>query len=100
MGQPTADPASSNSGNRCSETSVGTSRQAGEHIVFSEPARPACTFDDKPARRSICRLEMPVIARWDFHSRCCGNVEARLVVQQDYVWKLPRRMANCSGRPF
>src|SRR5262249_15676860 len=87
MWQPAGNVAGSDSGHGCRETSVGTGREAGEHVVFSEPAWPARAFHDEFARFAVKRLEITTIVRRHFHSRGGGNVETGFVMQQDNVRK-------------
>ena len=82
------------------ETSVGTGRKAGEHIVLGEPAWSADALDDELARLAVQRLEMMLIAGWHFYAWRDRNVETRFIVQQDNVREFARRMTSRGRRQF
>ena len=85
MRQPTTDAAGGDPGHGCGETSIGAGREAGEHVVFGEPARSARALHDKLARLAVQRPEMTMIAGRHFYSGRGGNVETGFIMQQDNV---------------
>ena len=82
---------------RC-EASIGSRRQAGEHIVFREPARAAIALDDQLAGLAVKRAEMVLVTRRHVDAGDGGDVEARLIVQENNVRQLACRRAGGNRR--
>src|ERR1019366_9304282 len=98
MRQPATNAAGGDPGHGRGETSVGAGREAGEHVVFGEPAWSAHALHDKLARFAVQRPEMTVIAGRHFYSGRRGDVETGFVMQQDNVREFARRTASRSRR--
>ena len=81
----------------CCKPSERSNREAGEHIVFGEPAWSADALHEKLARLAIERLKMSMIPGRHIDPGRYGDVKARFVVQQDDMWKLARWMAAGVG---
>src|SRR6476646_1538222 len=81
----------------CCKPSERPNREAGERIVFGEPAWSADALHEKLPRLAIERLKMSMIPGRHVDPGRYGNVKARFVVQQDDMWKLARWMAAGVG---
>src|SRR5665213_1005351 len=100
MRQPADDATGSNPRHGGSKTSVGSSRQSREHVVFSEPAWPTGAFHNKLACFAVQRLEMMVIAERHFNAGRGGDVETGFIVQKNDVRQLMSRTAGRRRRCF
>src|SRR5262245_63883099 len=60
-GQSALNAAGGDARDRSRETPIGSCREAGEHIIFREPAGAAIAFDDQLARLAVKRAEMILV---------------------------------------
>src|SRR5262245_11630427 len=92
-GQSALNAAGGDARDRSRETPIGSCREAGEHIIFREPAGAAIAFDDQLARLAVKRAEMILVSGRYVDARYGGDVEVRLVVQENDVGQLAGRHA-------
>src|SRR3954447_2673856 len=78
--QAALDPARRDSGDEIGKTPVGARREAGEHVVFSVPARATRPFGDELAVLAVKRAEVGAIVRRHMNAGRLANVEGRLVM--------------------
>ena len=86
--QPALDPAGGDAGDGVGEPPVGAHREAGEHVVLGEPARPAGALDHERPRLAVGRAETLVVVRRQLDAGHHGDVEARFIEHHDDVRQL------------
>src|SRR6516165_10949525 len=96
--QAAVDAAGRNPGDEIGKTAEAAGRQSLEHVVFRVPARAAIAFDQEVPLLAVERLEMRAVAARHFDAWCHANLETRLVVNEDDVWRLGFRRARVLDR--
>jgi len=76
------------------ERSIGARGQAGEHVVFGEPARAAGPFHQKFPRLAVEGQEVAAVILGYLDPVDGPDIEARFIVQQDDVREPGRRPAG------